>query len=175
MAGSRTIRVRKRDVTLEPLDVGKLAACLLRAMGPRRGGRPDALALADAIHIHLRRCGARRVASAAVFEMAVCVLRRVRMGGAADRLEVHGRRRAARRRHLRIRHDGGVVTRWDKGWLRQVAARKWDLRPATAAVLARDTEDLLLGRGGGVVERADVLEVLEHCAAGYGLTPPVPA
>jgi len=99
----------------------------------------------------------------------------VRMADAAERLAAHRRHRARRRRRLRVRHAGGALTRWDKSWLRQVARRKWDLRPATAAVLARDTERALLERGTGVVDRADVLDMLTACAAAYGLTQTVPA
>ena len=95
MNGSRTIRVLKRDGRTEALDLSKLAAAMWRAMcsitpGSARGVTPasgryrDALDLADAIGIYLRRTNRTCVSSAAIFEMTLKVLRRVRLSDAAD-------------------------------------------------------------------------------------------
>jgi hypothetical protein len=74
---------------------------------------------------------------------------------------------------MRVRHGRGEVTQWDKSWLRQLARRKWDLRPATAGVLANDVERGLLQRGEKLLDRRDVLNLLEATADSYGLTQPV--
>ena len=87
MDGSGTIRIEKRDGQLEPFSSGKLTLCLCRVLQEESRGYADARHLCDAIRIYLLRSGRMRVCSAAVFEMALQVLRRIRRPDAADRLE----------------------------------------------------------------------------------------
>ena len=111
MNGSRTIRVRKRDGGDEPFQALKLAGMMWRGMRTTCGGFRDARDLAEAVEIHLLRTGQHRVTSEAVFDMAMRVLRRVRMGDAATVLENHRLWRHARRTGLLLYHGYGDRTR----------------------------------------------------------------
>jgi len=174
MDGSGTIRIEKRDGQLEPFSSGKLTLCLCRVLQEESRGYADARHLCDAIRIYLLRSGRMRVCSAAVFEMALQVLRRIRRPDAADRLEAHHRWRQRRRAALRIRHDTGEVTLWDKTWLAELAGRYWGLMRPTARILANAVEAEMLKAGGAMLSRQHVLERLNARVAEYGLADAVP-
>jgi len=179
MNGSRTIRVVKRDGREEPFEVLRLAAAMHRGMRHTRGTLYDAGQLAMAIEIYLDRAERRRVTSAALFEMAVKVLRRVQLFAAAKAMETHRTRRAGTRRRLSIRHEGGRRTRWDKSWLSALASARWGLKATTARILAGHVEAELLTEAppdGAKWEatRDEVCERLDDCVAAYGLADAVP-
>ena len=174
MNGSGTVRVVKRDGTEEAFDVHKLAAALFRAMRASGGRFRDADQLAQAIGIHLRRCGWSRVSSAAIFEMAIKVLRRCRLMRAAESLQSSRTERRLRRSRLRVRHHDGRTTLWDKSWLGELAQRSWFLSPRTGRLLAGEVEGALLGAEATVVSRQDVLDMLNERVAQYGLADAVP-
>jgi len=173
--GSRTIRVVKRDGSEEPFCRTKLAGTMWRAIGRDGGNFGDARALALAIEVYLDRRGQRQISSAAVFEMAVKVLRRCRLSKAARAMERHRWRRHAARACLRIRHDGGAVTEWDKSWLALRARCAWRVSYDTSRILAEQLESDLLSAGRRTVERREVLALLDGRVASYGLADAVPA
>jgi hypothetical protein len=179
MNGSRTIRVVKRDGCEEPFEVLRLAAAMHRGMRHTRGTLYDAGQLAMAIEIYLDRTERRRVTSAAVFEMAVKVLRRVQLFAAAKALETHHLRRAERRRRLSVSHGGGRRTRWDKSWLAALAQARWGLWRSTARIVAGQVEDELLCQtppdgAGWEATRGELCERLDACVSAYGLADAVP-
>lgn len=174
MDGSRKIRVCKRDGTEEAFSAPKLAAGMARAMRETTGRYFDALQLALAVEVYLERSNRQKVSSSALFEMVLKVLRRCGMDQAAEAMETCRVVRAEARRHVRVCHDGGQSTQWDKNWLSLLAERSWFLSPTTARILAGDVERELLARGPGVATRGDILEMLNQRVAEYGLADAVP-
>ena len=174
MSGSRTVRVVKRDGSVETFDPGKLAGVMWRAMRDAEGSYGDAIQLSLAIEVYLTRSGQQCVSSAAVLEMGVKVLRRVGLEKAADAIELHHSRRSARRRQVRICHTDGRVTYWDKTWLAQQARGSWDLSRLAARILAGYIEREVLDGGAETVDRGEVLERLNATVAAYGLADAVP-
>jgi hypothetical protein len=175
MNGSRMIRVRKRDGRSEAFDQSKLAAAMMRGMCGTQAGLWHASQLAEAMGVYLYRSGVRRVSSAALFQMVCKALRRVGLRAAAVALETHRADRRRRRMRLRIRHDSGAVTRWDKNWLRQIGGRMWGLGPTTAAILAGLVETSLLRNCSGRIDRSAVLDLFNELVCEFGLADAVPA
>jgi len=174
VSGSRKVRIVKRDGSSEPYDGAKLAGTVYRAMWRGPGGRQCACHLAVAIGIHLRRSHLRRISSAAIFEMVVLALRRVGFTEPADRMEAHHRRRARLRGGLRVHHDSGQVSLWDKSWLGELGRRSWFLSRPTARILAGQVECELLEADVSDLSRQDVLERLNRLVSEYGLADAVP-
>jgi hypothetical protein len=172
--GSGKVRVVKRDGSAEPFSRRKLAAAMWRVMAGTRGQFRDAVELARAVEIYLTRQRCLCVSSAAVLEMAVKVLRRVGLGAAADALEFHHSWRKIRRRRLRVHHDGGRVTGWDKSWLAKFVCRSWDVLPATGRIVAALMESDLLGEPRQHIGRQDVIARMNECVAALGLADAVP-
>ncbi len=174
MDGSRKIRVIKSDSTEEFFDARKLAASMFRAMQGRRGRLYDAMQLAIAIGIYFQRSSLRRINSDALGELAAKVLRRCRLGAAAEAMEDFRQRRRIRRARLCVRHEAGMVTMWDKGWLSSWAQSSWMLSRTTSRILAGQVERELLDGEAIVVSRLDVLDMLNRRVAEYGLADAVP-
>ena len=174
MSGSRKVRVLKRDGTVEVFDRRKLAGALWRAVGPAGGEYRDASELSRAVEIYLVRRKCLCVSSAAILEMAVKVLRRVGLEGAAEAMEVHHSWRTIRRRAIRIRQAGGRQTAWDKGWLAKFVCRSWDVLPATGRTVAAMVENELLVEGGRHFLREDLIGRMNDCVASLGLADTVP-
>lgn len=163
------IRVLKRDGSVEDFHRRKLAAAMLRAMGRTSGRYRDAVELSVAIAVYLRRRGCRCVSSTAVLEMAVKVLRRVRLCEAADLLEEHRTWRDCVRRGLVVRHEDGRVTCWDKSWVAELVCRSWGLLPTTGRIIAGELEAQMLPTVRGVVQRRQVVDRMNSLVAAFGL------
>ena len=174
MDGSWKVRVIKSDSTEEPFDARKLAASMFRAMQGRRGRLYDATQLSVAIGIYLKRSSLLTVTSDALSELAVKVLGRCRLSEAASAMEDFRQRRRIRRTRLAVRHEGGKVTMWDKGWLSSWAQSSWLLSRTTSRILAGQVERELLDGEAIVVSRLDVLDMLNRRVAEYGLADAVP-
>ena len=101
------IQVLKRDGAVEPFNTDRLRACLWRVLRPTRRGDGLPRLLCEAIAIHLRRRGATKVSSAALFEMTLLALRETDQAPAADALEAHRRWRQRARRTLRLVDEDG--------------------------------------------------------------------
>ncbi|MFB3892184.1 MAG: hypothetical protein ACE15C_09195 [Phycisphaerae bacterium] len=174
--GSRMIRVLKRDGSTEDFAPLKLAAGMHQAM--MRGGQGqyrDAADLAAAIQIYLQRCKCDFASSAALFEMAVRVLRRVQLGLAADAMENHRAARDRCRRQVRVAHGRNKLTWWDKSWLARLGGRTWEIMPSTARIIAGLVErDILDGDGQKVLSRLDLLEMFNARVVEFGLADAVP-
>jgi hypothetical protein len=172
--GSRTIRIAKRDGTEEDFDHGKLAGCLWRVMEGTAADPWHAFQLAEAVGLYLRRKGTLRLTSAAVFEMVLSVLRRVGLDESADLLEAFQTARAELRRGMRLAHEEGQVTLWEKGWLAAMAERSWNLSRNTARIIAGSVELELMSGNEQHVSRRQVLDRLNAHVAEFGLADAVP-
>ena len=174
MEGSGTIRVLKRDQSVELFDARKLSVAFWRPIAPTSGGYGDALKLAEAVGIYLSRNDWQCVSSAALFEMALKVLRQAGLAEAADAMEAHHRWRSAARVMLKVRHEDGRATNWDKSYLSGLAMRLWHLRLSTARILAGEIECRLLVTGDKIVAKADVVAMLNELVSQLGLAEAVP-
>jgi len=174
MDGSGKIRVCKSDSTEEAFDVRKLAASMFSAMRGTQRRHYDAEQLAIAIGIYLKQTSWLTVTSDALAELAVKVLDRCRLREAGSAMTEFRRQRRIRRGRLRVRHEGGRVTMWDKGWLSSWAQRSWLVSRTTSRILAGQVERELLKSGAAEVSRADVLDMLNRRVAEYGLADAMP-
>lgn len=174
MQGSRKIQVRKRDGSVEEFDVAKLAGLLRRVLTKIHDVSADPDALATGLRLYLQRTGRTTVTSTAIFGMLVRMLRRVRLGDAAELLELHRTLRMIRRRLLRLRHDDGCTTQWDKSWLATLAEKTWHVSRPIARMLAGEIELRLLPQEETEILRRDVLELLNEHVSQWGLAEPVP-
>lgn len=175
MGGSWTIRVVKRDRSVELFDVHKLAVAVWRSARGTQAAYDHALHIAQAIHQHLRRRQRLCIGSPAIFDMMIKALRHVGLAAAADAATVYRQRRAAMRQALRIRHESGSTTHWDKGWLADLAERSWHVSPTTGRLVASKVEGMLLGGGETDLPRDRVVDVLNQVMSEYGLADAVPA
>jgi len=175
MSPSRKIQVLKRDGTAEAFDSRKLAASIWRAINCRSATYEHARRLAEAVETYIIRKGCRCVSSSAVFEMTVKALRHVGLLKAAESAENYRAWRSLLRQQLRIKHDEGRLTLWDKGWLLEFATRSWHISPAVARILAGKIELDLLRSGESIVPRQKVIGLLNRSVAEYGLADAVPA
>jgi len=164
----------KRDGSFERFDEAKLAGSMWAAMKGRLGGHEDARELARAVTCHLHRTGQDCISSTAVFEMALKVLRRVRLWDVARAMEMAQQRRRAGRKLLRVLHDGGHMTLWDKSWLATLASHSWHLSPGCGRILAAMIERELLREPSQTVHRQDLLDRVNDYVAAYGLADAVP-
>ena len=171
---ARPLWVRKRDRRCEPFDATKLAAAMMRGFVRGPEARRQAVELARAVEVFLRRQRKRVVSSSALFEMALKALRRVHQGAAAEVLELYRSLRASRRRLLRVRHDDGRVTHWDKSWLVKQAESIWGISTSAARIIAGTVEMDLLPQEPAVVARGTALEALNEQVVAFGLADAVP-
>jgi len=172
--GPRTVQVRKRDGSVEDFNTHKLAAAIWRAMAGSCGRYGDACDLATAIRIYLDRTGRVEISSAALFEMVVKVLRRVRMNHAAGLLEAHRSRRAEARDRITVLDGRGRRLPWDKTALAAAVQQSWNLSRTTARILAGRLESrFLLGRRR-TVRRTTLIARLNALVAEFGLADAVP-
>jgi hypothetical protein len=174
MTTARIIRVMKRDGGFERFNEAKLAGSMWAAMKGREGGHEDARELARAVTCHLHRTGQSCITTKAVFEMTLKVLRRVRLWEVARAMEMARQRRRAGRKLLRVLHDGGHMTLWDKSWLATLAAHSWHLSSSCSRILAAMIERELLTDPTQTVHRQDLLERVNTYVAAYGLADAVP-
>lgn len=169
------VRVLKRDRTAEDFSQAKLAASLWRAMQETTCGTyRQAHDLAGAIELYIVRNGWTCLSTAAVFEMAVKVLRRVHLGRTALAMESFRFARSARRRKLRVAHQADKTTYWEKGWLAKVGCQSWGLLPSTARIIAGCVEAELLGGEDHILLREYVLDRFNHYVSQFGLADAVP-
>ncbi len=172
--GSWTVRVLKRDGSNEDFNVLKLAAVMYKAMRATCGELRDAISLAQAVGLYLRRRDVRCISSAAVFEMMIKVFNRVRIDKANDALEAHRAWRSAGRRKLIIRQDNGRNTEWDKSWLCTLATQSWDLMPSTGRVVAGIVEYDLIAVRAAMITRSAAIDQMNETVAALGLADAVP-
>ena len=175
MNGSGTIWVQKRDGGVEDFDSLKLVGAVSRAVRPAGGRCGYARPIAAAIELFCRRSGCACVSSAAVFEMTVKAMRCVRLETGAEAMESHRTWRARRRRQLRVSHEGGQVTMWDKSWLCELAQRSWRLSRSAARIIAGRLECELLAGPDELLWRGAVVDMLNAHVAACGLADAVPA
>ena len=174
MSGSRTIRVLKRDGSREPFQALKLAGAMWRAMQRTAGRFHEARDLAEAVEIHLTRTGQFDVCAQSIFDMALRVLRRVRLGPAADAIENYHLWRRLQRSGMLLYHGPGKVTLWDKGWLCQHIRHAWNVSVQTARIVAAAVEIDLLTLDEVMVTRQEVLARMNETVSQFGLAEAVP-
>ncbi|MHC4562486.1 MAG: hypothetical protein ACYS8X_06900 [Planctomycetota bacterium] len=174
MEGSRTIRIIKRDGSLEKFDAAKLAGAMWSAMDGREGSYSDAIHLADALGVYLKRVECYVIASAAVLDMTLKIMRKVQLTQSAKAMEVVDQLRSQRRECLRVVHETGQVTVWDKSWLADVAQKGWHLQPRTARLLAGEVERDLIRQSKSTLARHEVIDQLNARVLACGLADAVP-
>jgi len=114
------------------------------------------------------------VSSAAVFEMVLKTLRRVRMEIPAAVMETHHTWRARMRTGIRVLYDDGRKAMWDKGWLAKLICSSWRLGRTTARILAGLMENQLLEVRARTVRRSELIRRANAMVAAYGLADAVP-
>jgi transcriptional regulator NrdR family protein len=174
MNGSGTIRVVKRDGSVELFCSRKLAGAIWRALSETGGRYRDANDLAEAIRIFLTRSRRICVASAVLLEMVLKVLRRADQGPAADAMEAWRDWRAIRREQLKLVYEDGKTACWDRNWLAQIATRSWNVSPSCARIVAGQIERDLLSEDVASVARSAVFDRLNARMAELGLADAVP-
>ncbi len=174
MSRSRKIVVNKRDGQVEAFDAAKLAGTLGRALGRSGGDISDARELARAIAIFLVRGKRSDIPSTAIFEMGLKALRHVEMGEAAEILELNHTLRNIRRKLVRVRHDDGRLTMWDKSWLVELAMRMWHVSRTTGRILAGEVEGEIISQDKPEVSRGEIIDLLNRRVAERGLADAVP-
>lgn len=174
MNESGMIRVLKRDGTVEPFDARKLAGAMWRAMRETPGRYEDACQLALAMKVYIDRETVKVVSSGAIFEMAVKVLRRVSLAGAAETLRTHRGQTHAWRHVMRVQHHGGAVTYWDKAWLSELACKSWYLMPRTGRLIAAEIEEQLRRTDRKSISRGELVEMVNRRVTELGLGDAVP-
>jgi hypothetical protein len=166
--------VMKRDGSLERFDKSKLAAALWKSMRGTTGRFVDARELALAIELYIQRLRWPLVRSAALFEMALKVLRRVRLARAARSMERHRTARAQRRGDLQVDHGDGKVTLWDKTWLCEFTTRSWMLQPITGRIVAGLIEKEFLAGSVNLISRREIIDRVNTLVSELGLADAVP-
>ena len=140
------IHIEKRDGTREEFDLLKLSAAFWRVLGPVGEPYERARYLADAVAFYVASNHAQveAVSSGAIFEMGVKVLTHAGLHRSASLFAAYRIRRNARRKLLQIRHERGLLTRWDKSWLAEMTRQAWHVGPTTARIIAGLVEHDLL-------------------------------
>lgn len=175
MSGSGTIRVIKRDRSVEVFDVRKLAGAIWRASIGGEAMYSHAVQISEALEVYLLRKRETCLTSSAIFEMAIKALHCVGLSDAARRSEAFRSLRGELRNRVRIVHEGGRQTRWDKGWLVKLAANCWLVSPETARIVAGRVERRIFSRNIDRLGREEVIAMLNEVMAEYGLADAVPA
>jgi hypothetical protein len=174
MAETWTTTVIKRDGSLEPFDIERLAGTLWRGLYAVGGSISDARQLAAAIATHLYRRRCEEILSDELFELVLKALRRIRFAEASELLLLHRTLRDTRREQVQVRHDGGHLTRWDKSWLVRLAEELWPVSHRTARIIAGEVEDRLLVPDRTEVDREKILGLLNRKMCELGLADAVP-
>ncbi len=175
MDGSGKIRIIKRDGEVEDFDPSKLAGTFWRVMKGCEGCTfYHAIQLSVAVELYLEKTHPHCISSAALFEMCLKVFRQVELVEAAELLEDHQNWRSQRRLQVKVRHDRGEITLWDKNWLARVASGYWNLSLTTGRILAADIEKQLLEDADEIIPRSMIIEMLNARVAQFGLADAVP-
>ncbi len=169
MAGSGTIRVRKRDGRREAFDVDKLAGSLWAPMQSDGGDYRDARELAGAIRLYLERRKQWLVGTDMIFEMAIKILRRVRYRLASSRYEQVGQWRQLFRKRFRVVAADGQSRPWNKSTLAQEIQENWQLSWATSRLLVGTVESDLMAQPQRWITDVQLRERLNACVCAHGL------
>ena len=175
MIESGTISVRKKNGQIQPFDTGKLAGCIWRSVDAVGGEYQLAWEIARAVEIYLRRKDRDEVTSSAVFEMCLKALRRVKIGEAAEVMELQSALRSIRRRLLRIDHGNGKISHWDKNWLVTLGRQIWQLSVETVRIIASEIElEILPSQQEKVLTREEICKILNEKVVQFGLADALP-
>lgn len=180
-SGKATMRVRKRDATIEPFEIAKLRNCLRAAMhgaaDPAGLDNTAAGSLAEAIQEYLRVSTPRRVASAGhLAELAEVVLSQTGHDAAAMAFRQHAQLRDQQRKWLMVAcprpSDGRFVQqRWRKSRLVASLQQGHTLDRSTARMIAGRVEQLIFNCGLKVVTANLVREMANSELLAWGLLP----
>jgi len=163
---SRKINVVKRDGSMEPFDVHKLAASLRRA-GCEDGYR-EAIALASGMCIHLVRKGVSRIDHSEILGMVRKILGDRAFDGMTV-IELHCRLRDEMRKEVFVRYDDGNFVRWDKSWMVGLIHRMWDVSIPVSRILAGEIEMELLESTKKVFDRNELVRIINVLVSAFGL------
>jgi transcriptional regulator NrdR family protein len=168
------IEVVKRNGDREPFSIGKLAGTVWRGIEPTEGDYQEAIDIARAVFIHLRRKEISVISSGALLDLVLRAMRRMNMAEGAVLIELHSVLRSERRKGFQVVHENGKVSEWDKTWLARLAGRMWFISTRTARHIAGEVEMELLERVDRTVKRQEVVDLLNEEVSQFGLADAVP-
>ena len=174
MSDKVDIKIRKRDGSVEVFDEQRLRGVIARGIVAAGEDFTFAGELASAVHFYLKSSRQYLVASSVLFEMVLKAMQRVNMHTAARRLELHHSAREMRRRLIRVSHGDHLTTLWDKSWLAEFACRSWNVSRRTGRILAGEVEKTILRDSGTVVQRSEIIGMLNELVGQYALADAVP-
>jgi len=174
MSTSRKIVVVKRDGEYELFNTGKLAATVWRGVERTDGHYNDAIELARAVRIYLRRRAVVETSSRVIQDLMLRAMRKVNMNEAAVLVELHSILRDERRKDFTVLHEKGGSAEWDKSWVASLISRMWHISRIASRIIAGEIEMELLEQAGRVVKRGEVIKMLNAKVTQYGLADAVP-
>ena len=173
MKRGRTMKVAKRDGTVEPYSQEKIQHCLAMACEAVRVTPRVASSLARAVTIHLRECAAPGLPTTEyVFRCVRAALEQTDFSPAAKALCEHRRWRDAARGSVRIfdarrpERPGGL---WRKARVARTLERRHQLSPRVARILAGELEERVLGLRYQLISTALLGELIRNELRAWGL------
>ena len=168
---SRKIDVIKRDGSLEPFDVNKLAASIRRVS--RYDEYHHAVGFAEGIRVHLLRKGILTVGTDDILEMVQKIMAE-RESHAMITMELHSRLRQEIRKDIFIKHENDTCVAWDKSWAAGLIHRTWDVSMSVSRIFAGEIEMELLENARSVFDRDELVRMMNEMVMAFGLADAVP-
>lgn len=168
MQCSRKIMVVKRDGSVEPFDLYKLAASVWRVS--RSSGRTckEAIDLSRGIELYLVRRLHLRVDTSLLSRLLRKVMVHAGFAGTTA-LQLHTHIRRQRRTELFIAHRGGRRIAWDKTWLARMVENTWDVSRPVARIIAGEVEMELLESSRKMFSRRELVAMVNDRVSAFGL------
>ncbi len=167
------ILIAKREGGLEPFQEAKPHRCLVAAMKAQHRDFRLATPLVRALRLHMqKRSAPGPVPADYVFRCVHTVLTDTGLGDVAQRLARHRRRRAERRRNVRVVPARPTQPRaWSKAAIAETLQERYGVGYATARILAGEIERRVLALDYRVVSTRLIDELVQSELAAWGLTP----
>ncbi len=172
------ILIAKREGGLEPFQQAKPHRCLVAAMKAQRRDHRLAGPLVQALRLHmLKRREPGPVSAEYVFRCVHAVLTDTGLGDVAERLARHRRRRAERRRRVRVlAEQAGEPRPWSKAAIVETLQGRFGLSYETSRILASEIERRILALDYRLVSATLVEELIRGELLAWGLAcDPTPA
>lgn len=168
----RRIEVLKRDGSVEPLSLGKLARTIgLGLIAEGVSDRQLSWRLAEAVLLYLQtRSRQGWPTSGCLTELVEAVLRETGNPAAAEAVRRADQQRRRRRRRTQVCQPDGSLIEWDKGRLVDWLVRHKQLERAAARQVAADVERRALGGETGPIARRQLAEWVAAELSAWGLS-----
>ncbi|RMF83356.1 MAG: hypothetical protein D6744_04830 [Planctomycetota bacterium] len=169
----RTMKVSKRDGTVEPFNQGKVRRCI--ALGCQAVGVTTRVAdsLARAVAIHLRESAEPGLPTTEyIFRCVRAALEQTEFPRAARVLMQHRRWRDLSRESIRVfdaRRPERPAGQWRKTRVVRTLERRYRLSPSTARILAGELEERVLGLRYQMISTALLGELIRNELRAWGL------